>query len=133
VQMSSAAAKPAQATTNVTLYIGDDEFAGKASGQYGHAEMDALRKFLSQYASPKEAAEALKAASKSVSCTRIPVCVSCSLVLQALGFVAHEAETEFSDEQSGGVAWNGNLKLKEFMEHLGLGGVYATALEKGKK
>jgi hypothetical protein len=133
VVQRSVAAKTVQASTKVTLYIDGQAYTGVSSGQYGHAEMEALRKFIISCDSLADAKETLDAATKTVSCTRIPVCVSCSTVLQALGFTANEPETLFDDEQSGGVGWGGNLKVEEFMKHMGKKAKYDEAKKLGYK
>jgi hypothetical protein len=109
-------------------------FVGKSSGQYGHAEMAALRVFIIMCEQAgQEPTEVIEAAtSKKVKCPNQPVCNSCRLILQALGFKTMGG-TKFSRKKSGGVSWGANNKVKQFMTDMGLGGVYSTALAAGRK
>jgi hypothetical protein len=117
----------------VTLRIAGNDYPGKSSGQYGHAEMAALYSFLSEYTTFDEAWAALSRRSRSVSCHNQPVCGSCTLVLQKLGFVTADAQTHFSDVPSGGVSWQASNKVRDFMISRGWGAVYAAALRAGAK
>jgi hypothetical protein len=126
-----AAAKKKQNAVKVVLTIGASAYAGASSGQYGHAEMDALRKFIMDHDSVSAAAVALNAAgTKTVSCPGTDVCGSCNAVLSALGFSA-EVGTTLSDEPSGGVSWGANMKVEELMKHMGLKGTYDKAIKDG--
>jgi len=126
-----AAAKKKQNAVKVVLTIGASGYAGASSGQYGHAEMDALRKFIMDHDSVSDAAVALNAAgTKTVSCPGTDVCGSCNAVLNALGFSA-VAGTTLSDEPSGGVSWGANMKVEELMKHMGLKGTYDQAIKDG--
>jgi len=128
------AKKAAQKSAVVTLTIGAKQFQGTSSGQYGHAEMSALRTFIVSYDTLDDASDALDGASvKTVECHNQPVCGSCTLVLQALEFEAADEETEFSTEKSGGVSWGASMKVAEFMEHKGLKKTYDDAVRKGAK
>jgi len=123
-----------QKSAQVTLDIGGVTYDGTSSGQYGHAEMSTLRDFIIAQGSLAAAAAALTAAAaRTVSCHNQPVCPSCSLILQTLNFATADAQTVFGDKKSGGVSWGANMKVKDFMKHLGHQGVYDTALEMGAK
>ena len=129
-----AEAKKKQKKAVVELDIGGTPYAGESSGQYGHAEMSALRKFIVGFPTIAAASAALTAAAvKTVECHNQAVCGSCSMVLQALGFTAADAETEFSDEPSGGVSWGANMKVAELLTYRGLDATYKAAIKAGAK
>jgi len=133
VVQRSVAAKPKQKAAVVSLSIGGQTYTGKSSGQYGHAEMEALRKFLVAQPSLGAAATIINAGGSTVSCLNQPVCGSCKRVLEALNFTAAADGTVLSTDKSGGVGWNGNLKVGEFMEHMGLSAEYEQAKLDGAK
>ena len=123
-----------QKSAQITLDIGGATFDGTSSGQYGHAEMSALRDFILTHDTLALAATALAtAAGRTVSCHNQPVCPSCSLILQTLNFTAADTQTVFGDKKSGGVAWGANMKVKDFMKHLGHQAIYDKAMEMGAK
>ncbi len=125
--------KKPQKKAVVTLTIDTDEYSGISSGQFGHAEMEALRKFITAYDSVADASRALDQATKlKVRCPNQPVCRSCTMILQALGFEARFG-TSFSDKQSGGVSWGANMKVREFLVYRGLENTYRRALNAGMK
>ncbi len=125
--------KTAQKKAVVTLTIGRGRYNGKSSSQWGHAEMQALRKFIMQYPTVEKAARGIKrAVTKTVDCPNQPVCGSCTLILQALGFVP-AGTTVMSTKKSGGVAWGGNMKVQQLMDALDIGEIYQQAVDKGKK
>lgn len=128
--------KEKQRQAIVVLTIGDDAYNGKSSGQYGHAEMSALRTFiLDQRRKGEDPQQVLKdkTVEKTVSCPNQPVCLSCSLILMELGFMEADAQTSFDDKSSGGVEWGANMEVKALMEAMGHGAVYRSALALGKK
>ncbi|HEX6043292.1 MAG TPA: hypothetical protein VFZ22_02290, partial [Pyrinomonadaceae bacterium] len=92
---ASKAKKKPQKQAEVTLWINNRDYKAVSSGQFGHAEMAALKKFIDKFregaTSTKEvyskAWAVLKDARKEVSCPNQPVCVACSMILQAFGFV----------------------------------------------
>ena len=122
---ASKAKKTTQKQAVVTLWINDKDYKAVSSGQYGHAEMAALRQFIDKFrknaTSIKEvyskAWAVLKEATKEVSCPNQPVCGSCTMILKALGFVTL-GTTEFSTKKSGGVAWGANLELEAFLNYI---------------
>lgn len=125
--------KKPQKRAVVTLTVGTREYSGVSSGQYGHAEMQALRKFITSYGSVPDASRALDRATKlKVLCPNQPVCGSCTIILEALGF-GPRAGTVFSTRKSGGVSWGANMKVRELLEHRGLDGDYQRALRAGAK
>lgn len=127
------AAKKAQRKAVVVLTIGSGTFRGQSSGQYGHAEMQALRNFIMQQPSVADAWRTLnRAARKKVRCPNQPVCGSCTMVLEALGFEPDHM-TQFSNAKSGGVSWGANMKVRELMEYGGLEDTYASAVRAGAK
>ena len=136
VMQLAAEEKKKSHSTKITLTISDESYSGTSGG--GHAEMNALDYFLRTCGETK--AEAFKTAkriltsrvTKKVSCIGKAVCGSCSKVLQALGFT-EDAETKFSTEKSGGVAWGATKLVEEFMEHMGLETVFAEARRDGAK
>jgi hypothetical protein len=127
------AAKPKQKSAVVSLVIGGVPYAGKSSGQYGHAEMEALRKFIMAQPSMGAAAAIINVGGNTVSCLNQPVCGSCKRVLEALGFAAAADGTVLSTEKSGGVGWYGNIKVEEFMEYMGQSAAYDQAKLDGAK
>jgi ribosomal protein S18 acetylase RimI-like enzyme len=133
VVQRSVAAKPKQKAAVVSLSIGGVTYTGKSSGQYGHAEMEALRKFIVAQPSLGAAATIINAGGSTVSCLNQPVCGSCKRVLEALNFTAAADGTELSTKKSGGVGWYGNMKVEEFMEHMGLSAEYDQAKLDGAK
>ena len=95
--------------------------------------MEALRKFIIEHASIGDAWKALETADKKkVLCPNQAVCGSCTIILEALGFVP-KGMTEFSTEQSGGVSWGANMKVRELMDHGGLSDTYQLAVTAGAK
>jgi hypothetical protein len=125
--------KAPQKKAVVTLTVGSTDYSGVSSGQYGHAEMQALRKFITSYGSVADASRALDRATKlKVKCPNQPVCGSCTIILEALGFEARSG-TVFSTRKSGGVSWGANIKVREFLEYRGLDGDYQRALRAGAK
>ena len=122
---ASKAKKKPQKQAAVTLWINNKDYKAVSSGQFGHAEMAALKQFVDKFregaTSRKEvyskAWAVLKGASKEVSCPNQPVCGSCSMILRALGFDTI-GTTEFSTKKSGGVAWGANLELEAFLNHI---------------
>ena len=125
--------KKPQKKAVVTLTVGGKDYSGVSSGQYGHAEMQALRKFITSFASVADASRALDRATKlKVLCPNQPVCGSCTIILEALGFAAR-AGTVFSTKKSGGVSWGANMKVREFLEYRELDGDYQRALRAGAK
>jgi hypothetical protein len=77
--------------------------------------------------------EALEDASpKKVKCPNQPVCNSCRIVMQALGFAA-AGGTTFSDTQSGGVSWGASMDVQKLMEAMGLRSKYMDAKRLGAK
>jgi hypothetical protein len=124
-----------QRQAKVTLKIGRGTrpYDSSSSGQYGHAEMAALRKFIVSYKTVAKASEAFdRLHPKIVTCPNQPVCLSCSMILQALGFQTGRATT-FGTKKSGGVAWGANMKVREFMAHRNKLDVYLSALSAGAK
>lgn len=127
------AGKKPQKKAVVTLTVGSKDYTGVSSGQYGHAEMQALRKFITSFGSVADASRALDRATKlKVQCPNQPVCGSCTIILEALGFGARSG-TVFSTRKSGGVSWGANMKVREFLEYRGLDGDYQRALRAGAK
>lgn len=125
--------KKPQKKAVVTLTIDGDEYNGTSSGQYGHAEMEALRKFILDYDSVADASAALDQATKlKVRCPNQPICGSCTMILQALGFEARFG-TAYSHKKSGGVSWGASIKISEFLDYRGLGATYRRALNAGMK
>lgn len=127
------AKKAPQRRAVVTLTVGGQEYSGTSSGQYGHAEMEALRKFIVAKGTAAQAWRALNAAArKKVHCPNQPVCGSCTIILEALGF-GPKTGTVFSTKKSGGVSWGANMKVRELMEHGDLFADYQRALRVGAK
>ncbi len=107
-------------STSVTLRITGapgSPYQGKSSGEQGHAEMDALNKFIKacEAAGLNPGTVLGAAASKTVQCEAKPVCVACSRALSSLGIGPYSAATEFGDEKSGGVSWGAGLKVRAFL------------------
>jgi hypothetical protein len=116
----NAPGKKAQKEANVTLTIGQLPFKGKSSGQYGHAEMAALRKYIVGHNTIQDAVNNFnKTTKRTVSCHAQDVCVSCSIVLKKLGFREADSRTKFSDRKSGGVSWGASIKVRDFLAQLG--------------
>lgn len=127
--------KTAQRKAVVILTIDNKTYRGQSSGQYGHAEMNALRNFITQQASISEAWDVLNGANrKKVTCPNQPVCGSCTKVLEALEF-SPKGPTVFSKKKSGGVSWGANMKVRELMEYGGEATreAYRSALRAGAK
>lgn len=125
--------KAPQKKAVVTLTVGSKDYTGVSSGQYGHAEMQALRKFITFYDTMADASRALNNASKlKVKCPNQAVCGSCTIILEALGFEARLGTT-FSTTKSGGVSWGANMKVREFLEFRGLEDDYQRAVRAGAK
>ena len=125
--------KAPQKRAVVTLTVGAKDYSGVSSGQFGHAEMQALRKFIMAYDTIAKASKALDEATKlKVRCPNQDVCGSCTTVLQALGFEPR-AGTSFSKSKSGGVSWGANMKVREFLAFRGLDATYQKALKAGAK
>ena len=96
----NAPSKNVQKEANVTLTIGQMPYDGKSSGQYGHAEMAALRKYIVTNKTLQDAVNNFKKTRKrTVSCHAQDVCVSCSIVLKKLGFREADNQTTFSDRR----------------------------------
>jgi hypothetical protein len=126
-------AKKAQKKAVVTLTIDGQNYSGVSSGQYGHAEMQALRKFIVVKASVATAwRDLMRAAKKKVFCPNQPVCGSCTMILEALGFEPKNP-TVFSTQKSGGVSWGANMKVRELMEYGDLTATYQRAVRAGAK
>lgn len=126
-------AKKTQKKAVVTLTVGSKDYSGVSSGQYGHAEMQALRKFITSYGSMADASRALDRATKlKVKCPNQAVCGSCTIIMEALGFEPR-AGTFFSTTKSGGVSWGANMKVREFLEYRGRTADYQRALKAGAK
>lgn len=124
---------PVQRNAVVVMTIGDRPYHGKSSGQNGHAEMDALTKFINEHDTVADAFEALQTADpRTVECPNQDVCGSCTMILRALGF-APAAGTTFSPEKSGGVSWGCSNKVKDLMKHADLDAVIQNALRAGAK
>ncbi|HKR12557.1 MAG TPA: hypothetical protein VJT15_10895 [Pyrinomonadaceae bacterium] len=125
--------KAPQKKAVVTLTVGAKDYSGVSSGQFGHAEMQALRKFIMSFDSMAKASKALNEATKlKVRCPNQAVCGSCTIILQALGFEPR-AGTSFSNSKSGGVSWGANMKVREFLTFRGLEATYQKALKAGAK
>jgi hypothetical protein len=125
--------KAPQKKAVVTLTIDGQNYSGVSSGQYGHAEMQALRKFIVAKGSAATAWRALmRAARKKVHCPNQAVCGSCTMILEALGFEP-KGVTEFSQKKSRGVSWGANMVVRELMEYGDLGATYQRALKAGAK
>jgi hypothetical protein len=125
--------KPVQRKAVVTLTVGANSYSGVSSGQFGHAEMQALRNFIVDKGSVAAAWQALnRRVRKRVTCPNQPVCGSCKMVLEALGFGA-EAGTVFSARKSGGVSWGASMMVRDLMDHAGLGATYNRAIRAGAK
>ncbi len=102
-----------QTDTHATLRIGNVNYSGRSSGQYGHAEMDALHSYLGHGNLKK----LLRTRLKTVSCPEVPVCAPCAAVLQTLGFRPTDGRTEFSNKKSkGGVSWGLSLRVRQALE-----------------
>ncbi|NYT43213.1 DUF4157 domain-containing protein [Sphingomonas sp. R-74633] len=130
---SSKSEKTEQKKAVVKLTINGDVYEGTSSGQYGHAEMSALRDFILAQGDYNTAAAVLYGGRPTVECHNQPVCGSCSLILRALGFRVADAQTEFSGEPSGGVSWGANMTVQAFLADCNEQATYARALEMGKK
>jgi hypothetical protein len=125
--------KKPQKKAVVMLTVGSKDYSGVSSGQYGHAEMQALRSFITSFGSVADASRALDRATKlKVRCPNQAVCGSCTIIMEALGFEPR-AGTVFSTKKSGGVSWGANMKVREFLEYRGLDGDYQRALRAGAK
>ena len=137
MQLAAAAApKVKSESTTITLSIGRRHYSGKSGA--GHAEMDALHNFVETCGESKEEAFAeakrilTSGLTLKVSCTAKEVCGSCTMVLQALQF-EEGANTQYSNEKSGGVSWGSSKLVQEFLEYMGLGDVFAAAVKAGAK
>ena len=127
------AKKAAQRRAVVTLTISGTPYRGESSGQYGHAEMQALRRFIISKPTVRDALRILQGRGrKTVKCPNQPVCGSCKMILEAFGFQAHPG-TVLSNRKSGGVAWGANIKVRELMELAGEMGTYRAALAAGAR
>lgn len=126
-------AKKAQRRAVVTLTISGRPYPGESSGQYGHAEMQALRRFIISKPSVADALRILRGRGrKTVTCPNQPVCGSCKRILEAFGFQAAPG-TVLSNRKSGGVAWGANIKVRELMELAGEMDTYRAALAAGAR
>jgi len=126
-------AKKPQRRAVVTVTVDGQNYSGVSSGQYGHAEMQALRKFIVAQATVAAAWRKLaRAARKKVFCPNQPVCGSCTIILEALGFEPKNP-TVFSRAKSGGVSWGANMKVRELMEYGDLTATYQRAVTAGAK
>lgn len=95
--------------------------------------MQALRNFIMQQPSVAAAWRTLMhAARKKVRCPNQPVCGSCTMILEALGFEP-DSMTQFSNVKSGGVSWGANMKVRELMEYGDLADTYQRAVRAGAK
>ena len=117
----------------MTLTVDGQNYSGTSSGQYGHAEMQALRKFIVAQASVAAAWRKLvRAAKKKVLCPNQPVCGSCTIILESLGFEP-KTGTIFGRTKSGGVSWGANMKVRELMDYGDLSATYQRAVTAGAK
>ena len=127
------AKKAAQRRAVVTLTISGRPYRGESSGQYGHAEMQALRRFIISKPSVRDALRILRGRGrKTVTCPNQPVCGSCKMILETFGFQANPG-TVLSTRKSGGVAWGANMKVRELMELAGEMDTYRAALAAGAR
>ncbi len=122
-----------QRSAEVTLKIGGrggGTFKGLSSGQFGHAEMSALTKFLMKCNSFDQAWDILEAAKlKTITCPNQPICVSCTIIMKdVLGFKA----PNFSNKPSGGVDWGCSNKVKDFLTYHGKSADLNSAIARGR-
>jgi hypothetical protein len=102
---------------DATLTIADAEYEGSTGNDHGHAEMDALHKFVTKFGSDEKGISAAVAAlgrarKKAVQCESRPVCKKCSAVLKGLGFKPKDAATEWGDKPMGSTEWGCSLAVQ---------------------
>ena len=119
--------KKKKESTKVWLEIGRDNWIeGNTGNQHGHAEMDALHKYIDGFDSVETAVAAFKRLRvKNVKCPEKDVCKRCTTVLQGLGFSTCD-DTEWGDSNMGKTEWGASMKVKDFLRSFGID-AYAIA------
>lgn len=115
-----------------TLTIRGRQFDG-STGSNGHAEMNALDKFMKdggQNAAQKWAS-LRRARDKTVACPSKDVCLKCRRVLEGLGFTKANGTT-FGTKNMGSTEWGTSLKVRELLSAAGLDYEKILALKDGQ-
>jgi len=107
-------------STSVRLKIKDTWYAGETGQDHGHAEMDALHRYIdAQGGVDKAVAHFKRARGLVVECTEKSVCVRCTLVLKTLGFECSE-DTVWGVDPMGSTEWGASMNVKAFLKEYGL-------------
>jgi len=107
-------------STSVRLKIKDTWYAGETGQDHGHAEMDALHRYIDAQGGVDAAVIHFKRArGRVVECTGKPVCVRCTQVLKELGFECSE-DTVWGMNPMGSTEWGASMNVKAFLKEYGL-------------
>ena len=112
-----------------TLRINGETFEGSTGKDRGHAEMDALHKFI--LSNPGDRSTFKQAIAycavllknpetpKSVSCPSRPCCIKCTYVLRTLGF-SLAAKTEWSETKMEPTEWGVSMYVRDLLAACGI-------------
>jgi hypothetical protein len=111
------------------LHFGLGSVDGSTGKDHGHAEMDALHKYVASFDTVANAVQHFNQLRRQVPapigvyCPSRPVCKQCTAVLRPLGFIPisnASGSTVWGTDCMGSTEWGCSLKVREFLKQVGI-------------